>query len=100
VGHGRTAGLRRLVDRFGAIWHGLGVILRDYRCSACQNLQEGLEPGEPCESCGGPTVEQFSYRPSQRMDPVMASVMAKGATIRKKLQGKLPWRKSSWSQTD
>lgn len=78
----------------------MSLILRDYRCGSCGNLQEGLEDEEPCEACGGVTLVEFSYKPTQRQDPVMAAVMTKGRVIRQKLQGRLPWRKSSESQTD
>lgn len=75
------------------------MILRDYRCAACGNLQEEFA-AEPCEACGGVTVEEFSYAPSSGLNIEMWSVFTKGSVIRQKLQNRLPWRKNSWSQTD
>jgi hypothetical protein len=75
------------------------AILRDYRCSLCGDLSEDMEPVDACH-CGGVKLVEFSYHPTQVMDPVMATVMSKGSQIRKRLQGRLPWRKSSYSQSD
>lgn len=74
-------------------------VLRDYRCGLCGDLSEDMEPVDLCH-CGGVKVVEFSYAPTQVMDPAMRTIMQKGSMIRKRLQGKLPWRKSSESQSD
>lgn len=78
------------------------MLLRDCRCVSCGNVAEDLgPPWDVCAKCGGQVEpEPMSYAPTQVMDPVMRAVMMKGATMRKKVQGRIPWRKSSWSQTD
>jgi RecJ-like exonuclease len=76
------------------------MLLRDASCPSCHWRGEVLGV-EPCPECGGPTVhDAISFRPTQTLDVRMATVMMKGAQIRKRLQGKLPWRKSSESQSD
>jgi hypothetical protein len=42
----------------------------------------------------------ISFRPTQPLDPVMSKVMSKYSLIRQRYEGKLPWRKSSESQSD
>lgn len=76
------------------------MILRDYICGMCGAPSEDMEPVDPCDACGGVKLVQFSYAPTQTMDPRMRTVMQKGSLIRQRLQGKLPWRKSSESQSD
>ena len=76
------------------------MLLRDASCPSCHWRGEVLGV-EPCPECGGQTVhDAISFRPTQTLDVRMATVMMKGAQIRKRLQGKLPWRKSSESQSD
>ena len=75
------------------------MLLRDATCCVCGRKDEIL--GEEQCACGGVLVpESISFRPTQVQDPRMATVMMKGTQIRKRLQGKLPWRRSSESQSD
>jgi hypothetical protein len=74
--------------------------LFDAQCPGCGWRGEVLDV-EPCPECSGPTVaDALCYRPTQVQDIRMSTVFAKGAQIRKRLQGKLPWRKYSYSQSD
>jgi hypothetical protein len=76
------------------------MILRDASCPSCHWRGEVLGD-EPCPECGSPTVhDAISFRPTQILDVRMATVRMKGNHIRKRLQGRLPWRKSSESQSD
>lgn len=76
------------------------MLLRDASCPSCGWRGEVLGV-EPCPECNAPTVaDLISFRPTQVLDVAMATVRMKGAQIRKRLQGRLPWRKSSYSQSD
>ena len=75
------------------------MILRDFQCESCGNVSEDWDPADECV-CGGQKRAFFSYAPTSGCDVTIWSVLTKGSVIRQKLQGKLPWRKSSESQTD
>jgi hypothetical protein len=75
------------------------MLLRDATCPACGRTGEIL--GDEVCPCGVSMVAHaISFHPTQPLDPRMATVMSKSSQIRKRLQGKLPWRKSSESQSD
>lgn len=79
------------------------MILRDFECKSCGNVQEDFDGTDldPCHECGGQEMGAvMSYRPSSGLNVTIWSVFTKGNVIRQKLQGRLPWRKSSESQTD
>ena len=79
------------------------MILRDYQCKSCGNVQEDFDGTDldPCHECGGRQMGAvMSYRPSSGLDVKIWGVLTKGSVLRKKWLGKLPWRKSSESQTD
>lgn len=76
------------------------MILEDATCTACGHVEEQLGD-EPCSLCGGlKQAHLISYRPTQILDPVMAKVTSKHSLIKQRLQGKLPWRRVSESQSD
>jgi putative FmdB family regulatory protein len=82
--------------------------LYDYTCTACSQEFEDLhQEGEPailCPTCSAPADRNpFSNDPSAikaQINPArQAEIMMKGAAIKARLQGKLPWRKNSESQS-
>ena len=77
-----------------------GMILHDATCSSCGREAEILGE-ENCNDCGWPMIpHKISFHPTQPLDPVMSKVMSKSSLIRQRLQKRLPWRKSSESQSD
>jgi hypothetical protein len=75
------------------------MILRDATCSACGREAEVL--GEEVCPCGGAMVPHaISFHPTQVLDVAQDTIRMKASQIRKRLQGRLPWRRSSESQSD
>jgi hypothetical protein len=71
----------------------------------CNNhFEELMSPDEvapQCSVCGSDSQQQlFSFDPTVEQNVHWTEVMQKGKNIRNKLQGKVPWRKSSESQSD
>lgn len=54
---------------------------------------------DPCE-CGGELEALFTYRPTSGVDIKIWDVLSKASVLKQKWQGRLPYRKSSESQTD
>ena len=78
------------------------MILRDTVCHSCGRESEQLEAGgklDPCE-CGGELDTLFTYRPTSGVDIKIWDVLSKASVLKQKWQGRLPYRKSSESQTD
>lgn len=79
--------------------------LATYRCEQCGEFEE-LVDGEPtehaqCPNCGDCDTERVLFSPPSSVHtPLIAKVMMQGSLIRQRWLGKLPWRKSSESQSD
>ena len=96
------------------------MILRDTVCRSCGRESEQLEAGgklDPCDAvvgvmcwcpdhpqkilrCGGQLETLFTYRPTSGVDIKIWDVLSKASVLKQKWQGRLPYRKSSESQTD
>ena len=66
-------------------------------------VEELFRDGEettPCSFCGNDVVpETFQYNNTHKSSAKWREIMQKGQEMRNKLQGKTPFRKSSYSQT-
>lgn len=87
----------------------MGYILYDFHCHQCftvgdeSTFEDLVKPGDPaplCPKCGAQSEKQaFCNAPTVQHSPFWSEVFGKTQAMRNKLTGKVPWRKSSESQT-
>lgn len=79
------------------------MILFDYYCQNCDESFEELvhmdDPDPPCPACTQIATKIFCYNPSAGHSPKYAEIHMKWMNIKNKREGKVPWRKSSESQS-
>ena len=82
----------------------MSLKLFDFECPKCGNVFEELvADGEkmPCTDCRYPCERNaFCNSPTNPHNVHWTEVFQKSKNIKNKLQGKVPWRKSSHSQSE
>ena len=79
------------------------MILFQFYCKQCDEEFEDLvyldDPDPPCPTCLLRSEKIFCYNPSANHSPKYAEIHMKWQNIKNKREGKVPWRKSSESQS-
>lgn len=80
------------------------AMLFDWKCTQCAHVFEELilsnEPDPTCPLCNGKAEKEiFCNNPTATYSPKYAEIHMKAVNMRQKIQGKVPWRKNSYSQT-
>ncbi len=75
----------------------------DFVCTKCDFKFDDLickdDPYPSCTQCGGETEKCLGNSPTH-FSPRQWEMKRKSHLIKQKILGNIPWRKSSWSQTD